>query len=154
MPASDVMIEHDDRLAVGRGAAKLQRYEHFLTGWSMHTQRYGPRAQALALVVFVCRDRARARECARRADLLLRACRAYPGEYPMDWEYPARDQILFVAERDVHEGLLRAYGVPRLPPHVRIGAAHGDPRAGEASIEPRGLLAARGPVQPAAVNDE
>jgi len=154
IPATDVMIEHDDRLAVGRGAAKLQRYEHFLTGWSVHTPRYGPRAQVLALVVFVCRDRARARECARRADLVLRACRAYPGEYPMDWEYPARDQILFVAERDVHEGLLRAYGVPRLPPHVRIGAAHGDPRAGEASIEARGLLAARGPAEPAAVNDE
>jgi hypothetical protein len=153
-PATDVMIEYDDQLAVGRGVAKLQRYEHFLSGWSVHTPRYGLRAQALALVVFVCRDRARARECARRADLVLRACRAYPGEYPMDWEYPARDQILFVAERDVHEGLLRAYGVPRLPAHVRIGAAHGDPRAGEASVEARGLFGPRSAADPAAVNGE
>ncbi|MGH2865003.1 MAG: replication-relaxation family protein [Solirubrobacteraceae bacterium] len=150
-PAVDIMIEYDDRLAAGRGTAKLQRYEHFLTGWSAHTRRYGSRAQALALVVFVCRDRARARDCARAADLVLRACRAYPGEYPTDWEYPARAQILFVAERDVHEGLLRAYGVPRLPPHVRIAVAHGDPRAGEASVEPRALLDEQGALDDPAV---
>jgi hypothetical protein len=96
--------------------------------------------------VFVCRDRARARECARRADTVLRACRAYAGEYPLDWEYPAREQVLFVAERDVHEGLLRAYGVPRLPPHVRVTAAHGDPRAGEATAESRALLSPREPL--------
>ena len=68
---------------------------------------------------------------------MLCACRAYAGEYPLDWEYPGRERILFVAERDVHEGLLRAYGVPRLPPEVRVSAAHGDPRAGEAAAEPR-----------------
>ena len=68
---------------------------------------------------------------------MLRACRAYAGEYPFDWEYPGRERILFVAERDVHEGLLRGYGVPRLPPEVRVSAAHGDPRAGEATIELR-----------------
>ena len=92
------------------------------------------------VVVFVCRDRARARECARRADTVLSACRAYAGEYPADWEYPGRERILFVAERDVYEGSLRAYGVPRLPPEVRTSVAHGDPRAGEAMVEVRGLL--------------
>lgn len=146
MPACDLMIEYDDRPAVGRAAAKLQRYDHFLTGWSVHTRRYGRRAEALPLVVFVCRDRARARECARRADTVLCACRAYAGEYPVDWEYPAREQVLFVAERDVHEGLLRAYGVPHLPPHVRVSAAHGDPRAGEATAESRELLSSREPL--------
>jgi hypothetical protein len=30
--------------------------------------------------VFVCRDRTRARECARVADAVLTACRAYAGE--------------------------------------------------------------------------
>ena len=91
--------------------------------------------------MFVCRDRTRARECARRADAVLTACRAYAGEYPVDWEYPGREGILFVAERDVHEGRLRAYGVPRLPPEVRVSAAHGDPRAGESAAEPRELPA-------------
>jgi hypothetical protein len=137
--ASDVLVELDDRPQVGRGAGKLERYDHFVAGWSAHTARYGQRAQAVPVVVFVCRDRPRARECARRADSVLRACQAYAGEYPRDWEYPGRERILFAAERDVHEGLLRAYGVPRLPPEVRVSVAHGDPRAGEATVESREL---------------
>ncbi len=137
LSATDVIVELDDRPAVGRAARKLERYDHFLAGWSLHTHRYGRREEAVPVVVFVCRDRARARECARRADSVLRACRAYAGEYPLDWEYPGRERILFVAERDVHDGLLCAYGVPRLPPEVRVSAAHGDPRAGEAIVEPR-----------------
>jgi hypothetical protein len=136
-PAIDLIIELDDRVPVGRAASKLERYDHFLAGWSAHLSRYGRRREAVAVVVMVCRDRARARECARRADSVLRACRAYAGEYPFDWEYPGREGILFASERDMHEGLLRAYGVPRLPPQVRVSAAHGDPRAGEATAEPR-----------------
>jgi len=141
MAGTDVIIALDDRPAVGRAARKLQRYDHFLAGWSLHTPRYGSRAEAAPLVVFVCRDRARARACAMRADEILRACRAYAGEYPIDWEYPGRERILFVSERDAHEGLLRAYGVPRLPPQVRVSASHGDPRAGEATAEAREIVA-------------
>ncbi len=143
--AIDVLIEFDDRIPLGRAAAKLERYEHFLSGWSVHTQRYGRRMEAAALVVFVCRDRARARACARAADGQLRACRAYAGEYPFDWEFPSRERTLFVCERDVHEGLLLAYGVPRLPPHVRVEAARGDPRAAETAVEARQLVDLSGP---------
>jgi hypothetical protein len=137
--AIDVIIERDDRLPRGAAAGKLERYDHFLAGWSAHTSRYGRRLEALPIVVFVCRDRPRARDCARVADSVLSACRAYAGEYPFDWDYPGRERITFASERDVHEGLLRAYGVPRLPPDVRISAAHGDPRAGEAAAESREL---------------
>jgi Replication-relaxation len=136
----DVIVELDDRLPRGAGAAKLERYDHFLAGWSAHTHRYGERSQAVPLVVFVCRDRPRARRCARLADVALRACRAYAGEYPFDWEYPGRERTLFVAERDVHEGLMHAYGVPRLPPGVRVVEAHGDPFAGESLAEAREIL--------------
>ena len=137
--ALDLLVELDDRLPAGRGAGKLERYDHLLAGWSVHTTRYGRRLGVPPAVVFVCRDRARARECARGADALLTACRAYAGEYPADWEYPGREGILFVAERDVHEGVLRGYGVPRLPPEVRVSVAGGDPRAREATAEPRAL---------------
>jgi hypothetical protein len=130
-----VIVELDDRLASGRATEKLERYDHFLAGWSVHTQRYGRRLEAVPVVAFVCRGRVRARECARRADELLRACRAYAGEYPFEWEYPGRERILFASERDIHEGLACAYGVPSLPPDVRVLAAHGDPRAGEAVLE-------------------
>ncbi len=139
-PALDLMVEFDDRLPVGRLQAKLERYDHFFTGWSAHTNRYGRRLEAVAQVVFVCRDRTRAADCARAADSTLRACQAYAGEYPFDWQYTGRERILFVAERDVHEGLLRAYAVPRLPPEVRVAAAHGDPRAGERACEQRELV--------------
>ncbi len=136
----DLLVEFDDRLPTGRSAAKLERYDHLVAGWAVHTNRYGRRLGVPPMVVFVCRDRARARECARRADAVLTACRAYAGEYPIDWEYPGREGILFVAERDAHEGLRRGYGVPRLPPDVRVSAAGGDPRAGESVAEPRDLL--------------
>ena len=139
-PAIDVLVEFDDRPPTGQGAAKLERYDHFLSGWSTHLRRYGTRGEAMPTVVFVCRDRARARACARAADQLLRGCRAYAGEYPFDWEYPGRDGILYAAERDVHEGLLRAYGVPRLPPEVRVAASHGDPRAAETTLEERMII--------------
>jgi Replication-relaxation len=134
--ALDVLVELDDRAHL---VGKLERYDHFLAGWSVHTRRYGPRSPTEATVVFVCRDRARARERARDADGVLCSCRAYAGEYPFDWEYPARERILFVAERDVHEGLACAYGVPRLPPAVRVAAADGDPRAGERTFQARAI---------------
>ena len=135
--ALDVIVELDDRLATRRGFAKLERYDHFLAGWSAHSPRYGRRCEAEPLIVFVCRDRRRAHACAQRADSALRACRAYAGEYPVDWEYPGRERMLFVAERDMHEGLRRAYGVPRLPPSVRLVEARDDPRAGETSVQVR-----------------
>lgn len=138
--STDVIVELDDRRLAPRAVAKLERYDHFLAGWSVHTSRYGRRLEAVPLVAFVCRDRARARECARAADVVLRACRAYAGEYPFDWDYPGRNRIVFTSERDVHEGSLAAYGVPALPPEVRVIAAHGDPRAGEAAVEPRQIL--------------
>ncbi|HWX75709.1 MAG TPA: replication-relaxation family protein, partial [Solirubrobacteraceae bacterium] len=139
----DVLVEFDDRLASGSWVAKLERYDHFLSGWCVHTARYGRRREALPVVVFVCRDRARARDCARRADMTLGACRAYAGEYPFDWHYPGREGVLFASERDAHEGLLCAQGTPRLPPEVRVSAAHGDPRAGEATARQTSLLETR-----------
>lgn len=139
LPAAglDVIVEFDDCLSRDAGIAKLERYDHFLTGWSAHTRRYGERSRATPLVVFVCRDRGRARRSAQLADRVLRACRAYAGEYPFDWDYVGRERTLFVAERDMHEGLRRACGVHRLTPSVRVVEAHGDPLAGESTIEDR-----------------
>ncbi|HXB64116.1 MAG TPA: hypothetical protein VNV42_04480 [Solirubrobacteraceae bacterium] len=61
-----------------------------------------------------------------------------PGGHPWEWEYPGRAAIVFAAERDAHEGVLRAYTVPPLPPEVR--AAAGDPGAREAACRSRALL--------------
>jgi hypothetical protein len=147
-----LLIELDDRLCTRSpqpAVAKLERYDHMLAGWSVCVPRFagppGGRAWPNLLVVFLCRDRSRARECARRADHLLGACRAYAGEHPRDWEYPGRSAIVFASERDAHEGLLGAYGVPSLPPAGRAAAAGGDPGAGEATVEARALLPGAGP---------
>jgi hypothetical protein len=123
----ELVVELDDRLPQGARAAKLERYEHFLTGWSTQLRRYS--SISTPSVVFVCRDRPRARECARAADRVLTAARAYPGEYPAAWDYRARERILFVAERDAYQGLLSGWRPPALPPGVR--AAAGDPGARE-----------------------
>jgi hypothetical protein len=140
LAARDLIIEMEDRLSSAEGAAKLARYDHFLAGWAEHTRRYGQRREATPIVVFVCRSRARARACAQAADSVMRACRAYAGEYPIDWQYPGREQTVFVSERDLHEGCLLGYGISPLPPEVRVSQAHGDPRARQPSIEVFSLL--------------
>ncbi len=134
-PAVDLIVERDDRLSTDGGLAKLARYDHFLTGWAAQASRYGRRRDADALVVFVCRDRRRARACALLADGALRACRAYAGEYPIDWQYVGRERIVFVAERDIHEGRRSGYGVARLPPSVRMLRQRGETKPGEAVRE-------------------
>lgn len=121
-PPIDLMVEMDDRCGTAGWQAKLHRYDHFLTGWSTHLRRYG-RDGVLPAVLFICRDRSRARECARRSDGLLLASRAYAGEYPDRWLYTGRRRIVFAAERDAHEGLLGAYGVPSIPPRIRASAS-------------------------------
>ena len=120
--ATELLVELDDRCAGDAWANKLERYDHFLSGWAEQTSRHRSGGAAVAWIVFVCRDRRRARECARRADLVLCACRAYPGDFPQTWEYPGRRRILFAAERDAHEGLLGAWTVPPLPPAIRAQA--------------------------------
>ncbi|HEU0251234.1 MAG TPA: replication-relaxation family protein [Solirubrobacteraceae bacterium] len=134
----ELLIELDDRLPQGRRAAKLERYEHFLTGWSTQLRRYS--SQATPLVVFVCRDRPRARECARAADRVLTAARAYPGEYPSAWDYRARERLLFVAERDAYQGVLCGWAPAALPPDVRasvgdLGARESLLRSGEIAFQ-------------------
>jgi hypothetical protein len=131
----DLLVALDHERHQQRLRATLERYDHLICGWATRASRYRRRESSLPAAVFVCRDAARARACARQADLVLTACRAYAGDYPFDWEYHGRERIFFVAERDVHEGGLQAYRVPRLPPAVRVDAAGGEPAARAADPE-------------------
>jgi hypothetical protein len=83
---------------------KFERYDHMISGWCMLKDRYAKHCTTPPLVVFVCRDQANAKEFCRAADPLVTAGHAYGGEYPSEWDYPARERMVFVAERDVHEG--------------------------------------------------
>jgi hypothetical protein len=125
----DLLVELDDRIGRPAWIAKLERWDHFLSGWSLHTARYRDGVRPLA--VFVCRDAATARDCARRADHVLRACQAYAGDYSHNWSYLGRQSLVFVAERAVHDGSLAGFALPALPPGVRAALANED-SAGEA----------------------
>jgi Replication-relaxation len=138
----ELLIEMDDRRDAIAWRAKLLRYDHFLAGWSAHLRRYD-RGGATPCVIFVCRDRSRARECARRADGLLSASRAYAGERPGEWQYPGRERILFAAERDVHERLLGAYALQAIPPQIRASES-GRVQMRAAALETRSITMALG----------
>ncbi len=115
----ELLVDLDDRLHTPAWAAKVRRYDHFLTGWSSALQRYHAKNRLTPHLIFVCSDRRRARECALTADSLLLAAQACAGVHPARWRYIGRERIIFAAERDVHEGLLQGYSLHRLPPQVR-----------------------------------
>ena len=94
-----------------------------ISGWCTLKDRYAKHCTAPPLVVFVCRDQANAKEFCRAADPVVTAGHAYGGEYASEWDYPGRQRMLFVAERDVHEGRMAGYTLPSLPPEVRVAAA-------------------------------
>jgi hypothetical protein len=45
--------------------------------------------------------------------------------------------MFYVADRAIHEGSLEAYGLPQLPPEVRVAQGDGDHRA--AACQPRAV---------------
>ena len=91
-PSIDVIVELDDRPARGaRRCGKLERYDHFLAGWSVHTRRYGRRSEALAAGgVRVPRPGAGARVRQGAPTPCCAPAAPTPGEYPFDWEYPGQ----------------------------------------------------------------
>ena len=96
----------------GRAAAKLERYDHFLAGWSVHTRRYGTaRGCRAARRVRLPRPRA----CSRvrtGAPMRVLALPRIRRRVPVRLGVPRRERIVFAAERDMHEGCAAPIGVP------------------------------------------
>jgi hypothetical protein len=126
---TDLFVEMDRTFKPAKNISKFERYDHLITGWARHKDRYAKYLNTLPLVVFVCRDDDSAREFCRAADPVVTACHSYAGEYPGEWDYAGRERMFFCAERAIHEGSLEAYALPRLPPEVRVARADGDRRA-------------------------
>jgi hypothetical protein len=120
---TDLFVELDRTFKPAKNIDKFERYDHMISGWHLLKDRYTKHCTAPPLVVFVCRDRANAKEFCRAADPVVTAGHAYGGEYASEWDYPGRQQTLFVSERDVHEGRTAGYALPALPPDVRAAAA-------------------------------
>ena len=127
----------DHTFKPSKNISKFERYDHLITGWARHKDRYAKYLNTLPLVVFVCRDDDSAREFCRAADAVVTACHSYAGEYPSEWDYSGRERMFFVAERAIHERSLEAYALPLLPPEVRVAQADGDRRG--AGCQPRAV---------------
>jgi hypothetical protein len=57
------------------------------------------------------------------------ASHAKPGAHEDEWRLPTRRAMFFVAERDIHEGSLRALALPELPPDLRVARGGSGARA-------------------------
>ena len=131
----DLLVELDDRLPTGRAAGKLERYDHLLAGWSVHTNRYGAGSGATARRVCVSRSRpcpgvrAQSRSAPDRVSRIRRRVSRGLG-VPGPRGHPVRRRARRI------RWLLRGYRVPALPPEVRVSVADGDPRVREPIIRP------------------
>jgi len=114
----DLFVELDRTRKPARNMPKFAAYDAFITAWSAATPRY----QSLSdrpLVVFVCDDEPQARAFCRAADASFTGRIITLRTPPDQWRYPGRERAYFCCERDVHEGSLRAWRLPPLPPDVR-----------------------------------
>jgi len=74
-------------------------------------------------VVFVVEDEPKAKKFVAAADDAVTGAVVVPGTAAEQWEYPGRERMFFVCERDVHMGTLRAYRLPRYPPLDRAAVS-------------------------------
>jgi hypothetical protein len=114
----ELLVELDRTRRPTKNLDKLRRYDAFLTAWWQLADRYRG-AGAAPLVVFVCPGEQEAMSLMRAADAEVTGRHAIPGERPDTWRAPGRERMLFAAELDVHQGSVRAWMLPRLPPSER-----------------------------------
>jgi hypothetical protein len=110
----DLMIELDRTKRPAKNFDKFRRYDALITGWWKHVDRYRKMGEPPA-AVFVCADEAHAFSFMRAADTEVTGRLARPGTAESSWPRPGRERMLFVAERDVHGGNLRAWKLPAEP---------------------------------------
>jgi hypothetical protein len=110
----DLLIELDRTDRPNRNFQKFVRYDALITAWWRKLARYQEMGEP-PVAVFVCSDEAHALSFMRAADRQVTGRLASPGTPEASWPYPGRERMLFVAERDVHEGNLRAWKLPAEP---------------------------------------
>jgi hypothetical protein len=121
----DLMLELDRTTKPTRNFDKFHRYDALLTGWWRTVERYRTMREGPA-VIFVCVDEVTVANFMRAADRQVTGRVAQPGTAERTWPYPGRERMLFVAERDVHEGNLRAWKLPAKP--TATGGTEPEPR--------------------------
>jgi hypothetical protein len=122
----DLLFELDRTRRPGRNFRKFLRYDALITAWWRHVPRYKAMGEPPA-AVFICADEAHAMSFMQAADRHVTGRLALPGTPETSWPHPGRERMLFVAERDIHEGSQRAWKLPREPPHLS-GRIETEPR--------------------------
>jgi hypothetical protein len=110
----DLMIELDRTAKPTKNFDKFERYDGLLTGWWRTVERYRRMREAPA-VIFICTDEFSLANFMHAADRQMTGRLAQPGTPEHNWPYPGRKRVLFVAERDIHEGNPRAWKLPLKP---------------------------------------
>jgi hypothetical protein len=137
----DLLFELDLTGKASYNREKFLRYDAFLTGWALahpSVRRLGTRP----LVVFVSRTEAEMLALMREADEVMRGSVGKLGTPEHEWYFAGRAHVLFVVERDIHRGSLRALKLPPLPRAVRRELGDDTTTATRACILPASLVQA------------
>lgn len=113
----DLLFELDRTNRPNRNFQKFVRYDALITAWWRKVPHYQEMGEPPA-AVFVCSDETHALSFMRAADRQVTGRLASPGTPEASWLYPGRERMLFVAERDIHEGNFRAWKLQTEPAGV------------------------------------
>lgn len=108
-----IFVEYDRTRRLDKNYDKFHRYDALLTWWWRHTALGGRTAPPF--VLFVCQDAEQRDLFLRAADNQLSGHRWHPDAPPEQYEYVARQRILFATEIDAHAHEMEARRVPAFP---------------------------------------
>jgi Replication-relaxation len=114
----DLLVELDRSRRASSNYEKFVRYDALITGWALSLPRYKAIGEP-PVVVFVVEDDDKARQFLGAADTRVTGRIGTYGVPEAKWPHHGRRRIFFVAERDIHHGLLRALRLPEHPPMLR-----------------------------------
>jgi hypothetical protein len=128
----DLLIDVLRGRRAGYDETRARRYDLLVSGWFRMVERYTMLGLP-PVVVFVCEDERQQLTALKTADRVVTTRVAEAGVPESEWAAPGRRQLLWVVERDVHDGRLHALALPLQPPDVRVrlegpGAAACRPR--------------------------
>ncbi len=130
----DLLIELDRSGRASSNYEKFRRYDALINGWALSLSRYKALGEP-PVAVFVVEDDEKARQLLEAADTLVTGRIGKYGVAESQWPHYGRRRMFVVAERDVHQGTLRAQRLPEHPPALRK-ALHG---RGADRLEPEQL---------------
>jgi Replication-relaxation len=120
----ELLIELDRSGRPSSNHEKFRRYDALLNGWAMALPRYQKFGEP-PVVLFVVEDDERAGQFLRAADRIVTGRVGKWGVPEAAWPAYGRRRMFVVAERDVHQGTLRAQRLPEHPPALRKALSGG-----------------------------